>query len=98
MIGLPDADEPRVSTLPSAAAGGGVPPKPRLATRPLFACCGPPAPPACDELPADNRSMLELEDDPDPGASSFDAVSRPPPALPMNMSFSTRAIWRASPY
>src|SRR5579864_8605461 len=103
MIGLPDPDEPRASALcdASVGVGGGVPPKPRLATRPLLVCCWPlakPLVPDCDELPlADSRSMLELADVPEPGASSSDAVSDAP-ELPMNMSVRTFAICRASPY
>src|SRR5262245_27749354 len=102
MIGLPPP-EPRASEFWSrfTGVGGGVPPKPRLATRPLFVCCWLLAlakPLGCDELPAaDNRSMLEFVVEPDPGANSFDDVSAAP-ELPTNMSFSTRAIWRASPY
>src|SRR5689334_12762348 len=101
MIGLPPADEGLAPGLADAsvAAGGGDPPKPRLATSPLLACCWPAKPPDGDAVPAaDSRSMLELDDAPEPGARSFDAASSPLPELPMNMSVSTRAIWRASPY
>src|SRR5438552_18597705 len=101
MIGLPPEDELCVSRLAGAicAVGAGVPPKPRLATRPLLACCWLAKPPDCDELPlADSRSMLELVAAPEPGAKSFDAVSSALPELPINISVKTRAIWRASPY
>src|SRR5580700_8863812 len=103
MSDLPPPDVPCESEFESrlTGVGGGVPPKPRLATRPLLPCCWPwlAKPPDCDVVPAaDSRSMLELDDAPEPGASSFDDASSPLPELPVNMSFNTRAIWRASPY
>jgi hypothetical protein len=47
----------------------------------------------------DRRSGLDVAEVPDPGASwLLAASSEPEDDPPMNISVSTRAIWRASPY
>src|ERR1700737_4524017 len=63
--------------------------------------CGREPQPLDDELLLfrERRSLLAVADVPDPGASWFSALSsRPEDDPPMNISVSTRAIWRASPY
>src|ERR1700730_10275357 len=48
---------------------------------------------------SDSRSPLDVEDKPDPGAIWLLALSNEAEdEPPMNISVSTRAIWRASPY
>src|SRR5665213_4387767 len=65
--------------------------------------CGRGPKPLDDEpllLPlSDSRSALDVDDVPDPGAIWLPAVSREADDdPPTNISVSTRAIWRASPY
>src|ERR1700760_1056993 len=71
-----------------------------IAPRPPF-CPRGAKPLVCDELPLlfnDSRSVLDVEFVPDPGASWLSGLSIDADDPPMNMSVSTRAIWRASPY
>ena len=76
---------------PETRDGGGVPAPPRVAESVRGG-----------ELLvfSDRRSALDVMDVPDPGAIWLSALSSrfDEPEPPRNMSVSTRAIWRASPY
>src|ERR1700738_2225472 len=103
---LPELEERPLSS------GAPAPPAPAVgapadcAPKPIPVPDAPRAPKPVDvdgddgELPlSDRRSPLEVVEGPDPGAIWLSALSsRPEDEPPMNMSVSTRAIWRASPY
>jgi hypothetical protein len=89
---------PAAAFVPPAVAAAGVPnpgvlpvPDPPRAPNPFV---------VDDALPFwERRSPLEVAEAPDPGAIWLSALSsEPEDEPPMNMSVSTRAIWRASPY
>src|SRR3984957_8809427 len=108
---LPEPDErPSRDPVPPAPPPGAVvcPPNPDVPLLPDPPCEPNPfvvevedALPFSETLPfCERRSPpLEVEDAPDPGAIWLSALSsNPEDEPPMNMSVSTRAIWRASPY